>query len=62
MRADWRVGSIFIEYAGLLDEPEYAAKMETKQELAREFSLTLIVLDPKDVLNLNRKLKQLLGA
>jgi hypothetical protein len=62
MRADWQVGKVFIEYAGLMDEPDYAAKMETKQELAAEFGLVLIVINPKEVLNLDRKLGRLLDS
>jgi len=60
MRADWKVGSILIEYAGLMGDPEYAAKMETKQQLASEFGLKLIIIEPKHVLNLDRKLRRLL--
>jgi hypothetical protein len=59
MRADWKVGDTLVEYAGLMDEPEYAAKMETKQELARGFDLSLIILEPEDLLNLDQKLGHL---
>lgn len=59
MRADWKVDRHLIEYAGLMDEPEYAAKMETKQEIASEFGLSLIVIEPEDILNLQKKLGHL---
>jgi hypothetical protein len=59
MRADWKAGEVLIEYAGLMGEPEYAAKMETKQELAAEFGISLIVIEPEDILSLEKKLGQL---
>lgn len=59
MRADWKVKEVLIEYAGLMDELEYAAKMETKQELAAEFGFSLIVIEPEDVLSLDKKLGRL---
>ncbi len=61
MRADWKVGEVFIEYAGLMDDPEYAAKMETKQELATELGISLIVIEPKDILSLDNQLGQLVN-
>ena len=61
MRSDWKVGDVFIEYAGLMDDPEYAAKMETKRELAAESHVPLIVVEPKDMLNLDRKLGRLVS-
>jgi hypothetical protein len=60
MRADWRVGGVFIEYAGLMDEPEYAAKMEVKGELCDKLGVTLIIIEPQDVLWLDEKLQQLI--
>jgi hypothetical protein len=60
MRADWKVGPVFIEYAGLMNEPEYAAKMRTKQELAAECGFSLIVIEPKDILSLDKKLGRLI--
>lgn len=53
MRADWAIQQTFIEYAGLMDEPEYAAKMETKQKLAAEFGIDLIIVEPDSVLDLD---------
>lgn len=62
MRADWKVHNTLIEYAGLLSEPEYAAKMETKQTLAKEFGFSLIVICPDDILSLEQKLGHLCGV
>jgi hypothetical protein len=39
MRADWKVDGHFIEYAGLIDRPEYATKMKIKQKIASESGL-----------------------
>jgi hypothetical protein len=61
MRADWKAHDTLIEYAGLLSEPEYAAKMETKQALAKEFGFSLIVIRPDDILSLEQKLGHLHG-
>jgi hypothetical protein len=59
MRADWRAAEVFIEYAGLMGEPEYAAKMELKRELCAKLSVALITIEPGDVLSLDGKLSQL---
>jgi hypothetical protein len=60
MRADWKTGKSLIEYAGLMNEPEYAAKMEVKQALCDKFRIPLIVIEPEDILNLDKKLDQLI--
>jgi hypothetical protein len=60
MRADWEAKGTLIEYAGMMDEPEYAAKMKTKKKLCVKFNLPLIILEPEDVLSLNNKLACLL--
>jgi hypothetical protein len=60
MRADWRVGETLVEYAGLMDEPEYAAKMETKQEIAAEFGFPLLLVLPQDILSLDETLGRLI--
>ena len=59
LRADWKAQNILIEFAGLMDEPDYAAKMKAKQEIAKEFGLPLIILEPEDILNLDLKLANL---
>jgi hypothetical protein len=60
MRADWKVKDTLIEYAGLLDEPDYAAKMNAKREIAKKFNFSVIILEPKDLLNIDQKLAHLL--
>ena len=59
MRADWRVGETLVEYAGLMDEPEYAAKMECKQELATELGFPLLLILPQDISSLDETLGRL---
>jgi hypothetical protein len=54
MRADWKVNDILIEYAGLLDDPEYKAKIETKKELAKEFNTEVIFIEPKDIFDIDK--------
>ena len=60
LRADWRVENFLIEYAGLLDMPDYAATMETKKSLSVASGFELIVLGPEDILNLAKPLGVLL--
>jgi hypothetical protein len=49
MRADFEVGSIFIEYFGLTGDPDYDAKTELKMSLAKRHKIKLIAIYPKDV-------------
>lgn len=60
-RADWLVGDILIEYAGMMDDPDYAAKMQVKQELARRYDVPLIILELEDLLTLDTKLGNLVS-
>jgi len=61
MRADWKVQDIMIEYAGMMNEPSYAAKIKAKQDLAKEFHIAIVILEPKDILDLEKKLGSLIG-
>jgi hypothetical protein len=57
-RADWLLpGHRWIEYAGMMDEDEYAAKMAAKVELAAACGLDLLVLTPDDLPRLGEVLK-----
>lgn len=40
---------IFIEYAGLVDRPEYAASLAHKQEVYRDNGLTALLLERDDL-------------
>ncbi len=57
MRGDWKVNNIIIEYAGLLDDPEYKSKIKAKQELADQLNIQVLILEPQDLLILNKKLE-----
>lgn len=56
-RTDWKIGNIFIEYAGLMDDSEYASKMKRKKQLADKNGLHLIIIEPADLFSLDEKLK-----
>lgn len=56
-RADWKVGEIFIEYAGLMGDDAYEKRLLGKQRLAESFDIELIILKPE---HLNR-LESFLG-
>jgi hypothetical protein len=59
-RADWRVQDIFIEYFGLIGDPNYEKKMNEKILLAELSSINLIAIYPSDIGNLDNYLKSLL--
>jgi hypothetical protein len=58
-RADWLLpGDVFVEYAGMLEDSVYAAKMEVKVLLARQFGIDLLILTPSDLPRLDRRLER----
>jgi hypothetical protein len=59
-RADWKVREIFIEYFGLVGDPEYEKKMDEKILLAQEFNIPLIAIYPADIEKLDECLCSLL--
>jgi hypothetical protein len=59
-RADWKVHETFIEYFGLVGDPEYEKKMSGKIILAQQFSIPLIAIYPSDIEKLDQKLEWLL--
>jgi len=56
MRADWAVGDVYIEFAGLMGAKEYREKMERKSKLAMETGIRLMVLAPEDLPRLDSAL------
>jgi hypothetical protein len=50
-RADWGIPrtNILIEYFGLSERPDYAAKIEKKRQLARDLNIKLVEIDRKDL-------------
>ena len=59
-RADWLVRNMFIEYLGLVGEPDYDQKTKTKVKLAKELGQKLICIKPED-LDDSKRLQNLLG-
>ena len=56
-RADWRLpDGTLVEYAGLLGDEGYAAKMVEKRRIALEAGVRLIVLVPEDLRDLGQRL------
>jgi hypothetical protein len=47
-RADWKIGDLFVEFAGRLNNPEYAEQIEVKKQLASANGIALIILTPGD--------------
>ncbi len=59
LRADFLVGRTYIEYAGLLDDQDYAMKMKHKRMLAKDNHLHLIVIEPRHIKKLEAILETL---
>ncbi len=59
LRADFLVGRTYIEYAGLLDDHDYAMKMKHKRMLAKDNHLHLIVIEPRHIKKLETILETL---
>jgi hypothetical protein len=52
MRGDFRVGKVWIEFAGRLADESYADRIETKRQLATKSGFVFIEVNPQNVLNL----------
>lgn len=59
LRADWSVGSVYIEFAGLMGDVQYQEKIGRKVRLARDAGIELIVLQPEDLPRLDSALSSL---
>lgn len=59
LRADWSVGSVYIEFAGLMGDVQYREKIGRKVSLARDAGIELIVLQPEDLPRLGSVLTSL---
>jgi hypothetical protein len=59
LRADFLVGDIYIEYAGLLSDRDYSIKMEHKRSLAKDKDLRLVVIEPRHINKLEEILNNL---
>ena len=58
-RADFRVGSTFIEYFGLAGDPDYDTKIREKTRLCKKWGITLIAVYPRDLVSRTRLEKKL---
>jgi hypothetical protein len=58
-RADFKVGQIFIEYFGLVGDPEYDKRIKEKKLICKEYKIQLISLYPQDLQNEKRLMKKL---
>lgn len=53
LRADWRLADgTFVEYAGMIADADYLAKIDQKHRLAEALSIPLIVITPDDLSHL----------
>ena len=59
-RTDWKVGDIYIEYAGLMSDTNYASKMDRKTKLSVSLGFQLIIIKPQDLDHLEDHLQILL--
>ena len=59
LRADFLVNGIYVEYAGLMDDPLYAQKIEAKRNIAKDKSMKLVVIEPKRMKNIEVVLHKL---
>jgi hypothetical protein len=57
LRADWRLADgTFVEYAGLLPDPDYRDRLIAKVDRAARAGIRVLVLSPDDLANLDRRL------
>jgi hypothetical protein len=59
---DWKVGDVFIEYAGMMIEPDYRKKMDWKIDLSAQKNFQLVILEPEDLECLEKKLGFLINS
>lgn len=56
-RADYLIGSLYVEIAGLLGDADYEAKLLTKLENAKQAKQRVLVLTPRDVEQITQRTK-----
>jgi hypothetical protein len=57
MRADWKIGNMFVEYFGLPDDKKYAERMQKKRSLANVLNINLIELFYTDLFDLDKSMR-----
>lgn len=59
LRADWKIGSCYVEFFGLKGTQDYDIKIELKKDLCNKKELKLIEIYRKDLKNLSSKFKSI---
>jgi hypothetical protein len=56
LRGDFQIGTLIIEFAGMMNNPDYAARMKTKQALAKSRNIPWLKLETSKLDDLNEML------
>ena len=56
LRADFLIGELWVEFAGLKGQKDYDARMKNKVKLGKALDLKLLVIEPKDLISLEEVL------
>jgi hypothetical protein len=60
-RGDFLVGDVIIEYFGLIGNPEYDRKIDLKRKLAKKYSINIIEIFPKDIINTKKLINKMMN-
>lgn len=59
MKADWKIGNVYVEYFGLKGEINYDIKMAKKMRLCKKMNIELIAIFPDDLKNMSKILNNI---
>ena len=59
MRADWKIGNIYVEYFGLKGEITYDIKTAKKFQLCKKMNIELIAIFPDDLKDMSKILNNI---
>jgi len=59
LRGDFLVNGVIIEFAGMMSNPDYAARMDAKQKLAKNLKLKWMKIEAAKLIDLDNMLKSL---
>ena len=59
LRGDFLVNGTIIEFAGMMSNPDYASRMETKQKLAKTLKLKWMKLEAASLNDLDKMLEKI---
>jgi hypothetical protein len=54
LRADFLIGDLWVEFAGLKGQSAYDSRMENKVKFGQELALNLLIIEPKDLGSLEK--------